>query len=321
MLVERRNVLQALTVGLPAASLALASRADGMRAGGTASAGVASGSVAGGSSALQREANKDVARAYIRACDDGDIARIGALVSPDAKWWILGRQDYDRDTIMAINQKRYVPGALRKSQVLGMTVEGDRVAVEYETAGSMGYDIFHHVFIVRDGVIVSGREYLDPPPLAKPFKESQAAIFTRVPWKPEYDTAAVEEQTRNVVTAFVGPKQLSPELRAPDFRWWLTGVGSHDLDRYLANLTSLMKSRPRSPVVRDNTKTIGIAVEGNRAAVEVARNLIFADHDYLDHFHLSFVLRDGKIAEMHEHTDVQAAVRGGLPVLEAIQQG
>jgi ketosteroid isomerase-like protein len=51
----------------------------------------------------------------------------------------------------------------------------------------------------------------------------------------------------------------------------------------------------------------------------VDRNLIFADRDYLTNFHLLFVLKDGKIAEMHEHMDVSGAVRGGLPVFDAIK--
>ena len=271
---------------------------------------------------LRGDPNTEAVRRYIRACDDGDMTAVDAALSPAATWWILARQHYDRDTIMAINRKRYPEQVERKSRILGIAAEGDRVAVEYETAemtdGVMGYNIFHHLFVVRDGAIVSGREYLDPPPFANPFKQSQAAWFSRIPTTPG---TALSEQTRSVVEAFLGEKKLSPELRTADFQWWLTGVGNHDLDRYLANLMKLMAAHPLGPVVRDDTKTIGMTVDGNRAAVEVARNLILADHDYIDHFHLLFILRDGKIAQMHEHTDVQAAIRGGLPVLEAVAMG
>ena len=324
-MIQRRSLIQALSLGLPAASAALASQAHGMTTG--------SGQVAaaeGGRSAVtlcqpgSREANKAVVRAYILATDQGDMPRIDALLAPDAHWWILARQNYDRKTIMAINQKRFPAEVKRQSQILGMTADGDRVAVEYETAimanGAMGYHIFHHLFIVRNGAIVSGREYLNPPdPYPHPFAQSQAAVFTRVPSRPEDATPALEAQTRAVATSFIGDKKLSRDLRAPDFTWWLTGVGSHDLDRYLANLTSLMMAKPKSgPLVRDDTKTIGVTVEGNRAAIEVDRNVIYADRDYLTNFHLCFVLRDGKIAAMHEHMDVAGALKGGLPVFDAI---
>jgi ketosteroid isomerase-like protein len=269
-----------------------------------------------------REAKKAVVRAYLAACDQGDMAKIDATLAPDAAWWILSRQHFDRNTIMAVNQKRFSAEGHRQTQILGVAVDGDRVAIEYETAaphnGAMGYNIHHDLFIVRNGAIVSGREYLNPPdPYPHPFKESQAAIFTRVPTvdaSPE-----VEAHTRAVVTSFIGDRKLDKDLRAPDFRWWLTGVGHHDLDQYLHNLSQLMAAQPKTgPVVMDRTKTIGITVEGNRAAIEVDRNLIFADRDYLTGFHLLFVLKDGKIAEMHEHMDVSGAVRGGLPVFDAI---
>ena len=42
------------------------------------------------------EANKTVARRYMQAVVDGDIATVEALQHPDCTWWILGFGDMTR---------------------------------------------------------------------------------------------------------------------------------------------------------------------------------------------------------------------------------
>ena len=47
------------------------------------------------------EANKAVARRYMQAVVDGDIATIEALQHPDCTWWILGFGDMTRADLIA----------------------------------------------------------------------------------------------------------------------------------------------------------------------------------------------------------------------------
>src|ERR1700722_18092685 len=218
----RRSILK---LGLAAPLLAAASRG-----------GFAAAQAAGADDT--RSANKALVLSYIQACDQGDIPKLYSIIAPDAQWWILGRRDFDRKTLMGINRGRYPPGVSRESEILGIVADGDRVAVEYETAtlanGVKVFSDFHHLFVVRNGAIVSAQEYLDPPPLAVPFAVTQAHPPGRSVAIPDPPSPANDARSRAVTEAFIennGPQTLSHELRAPDFRWWLPGYGYRDVDR------------------------------------------------------------------------------------------
>jgi ketosteroid isomerase-like protein len=271
-------------------------------------------------------ANKGLVLSYVQACDRGDHAKLDAIIAPEAKWWILGRRDFDRKTLMGINRGRYPPGVARKSQILGIVADGDRVAVEYETAtvdnGVKGFSVFHHLFVLRNGAIESAREYLDPPPLAKPFTVTQAHPPGRPVAIADPPSPANDARARSVAAAFVangGPQTLARELRAPDFRWWLPGFGYRDIDKYMSTVIGIMKSRPAVPPVSAETLFTGTLVEGGRVTVQISRNLIFPNYDYWNRLHLVLIIRDGKVVELREHQDLASAIRGGMPLLEGVE--
>jgi ketosteroid isomerase-like protein len=67
------------------------------------------------------------------------------------------------ETAMA-TQKQYAGSS--KRIVKGITAEGDKVAVEYEsdtplTSGKRYQNTYHNLFVFRDGKLASGREYYD----------------------------------------------------------------------------------------------------------------------------------------------------------------
>lgn len=111
------------------------------------------------------EANKAVARRYMQAVVDGDIDTIEGLQHPDVKWWILGFGDMDRDTFVASVKTGLIAAETRRAEITGLTAEGDRVAVE--AWGEMVFpdrvyrNQYHNLLVIRDGLIVEGREYMD----------------------------------------------------------------------------------------------------------------------------------------------------------------
>ncbi|PIB90011.1 hypothetical protein CSW62_25600 [Caulobacter sp. FWC2] len=167
-----------------------------------------------------RSRNKALVKAYIEATDRGDIAAVEALVSPEVKWWIVSRGDFDRATIMAINRRRFDQAISRKSSILGMAAQDDRVAVEYETAtvenGEPIFIVYHHLFQVRDNHIVSVREWTDP--RARP----------RVSRSPRRFLPALIPGPRPVPTISMRPRPAPwPRLFSPQVRPTWRGSSPH----------------------------------------------------------------------------------------------
>lgn len=111
------------------------------------------------------EANKTVARRYMQAVVDGDIATIEGLQHPDCTWWILGFGDITRQAFIDSVRDGLLTANRRVADIIGITAEGDRVAVEVHGemtfADSVYRNAYHNLLIIRDGLIVSGKEYMD----------------------------------------------------------------------------------------------------------------------------------------------------------------
>ncbi len=118
------------------------------------------------------EQNKALAAELIKALSTGDADAMTRLVDDDCKWWVTG---FPRDRTMSRQQMargakaiidQVLPGGFNMS-VLGMTAEGNRVAVEAEskayTVNNKLYNNFYHfLFVFRDGKVILGREYTNP---------------------------------------------------------------------------------------------------------------------------------------------------------------
>ena len=119
------------------------------------------------------EANKAVARRYLRAVEQGDVETIEALQHPECSWWILGHGDMSRADFIASVKGGLLTATRRTAQVVGITAEGDRVAVEVR--GEMVFpdrvyrNDYHNLLIIRDGQIVAGKEFMDTRAIAEAF--------------------------------------------------------------------------------------------------------------------------------------------------------
>lgn len=111
------------------------------------------------------EANKAVARRYMQAVVDGDIATVEGLQHPDVTWWILGFGDMDRATFVQSVATGLLTAERRSAEIIGLTAEGDRVAVEARSEmvfpDKVYRNEYHNLLVIRDGLIVEGREYMD----------------------------------------------------------------------------------------------------------------------------------------------------------------
>jgi ketosteroid isomerase-like protein len=111
------------------------------------------------------EANKQITRRFVEAVRDGDMETAEALQHPDCSWWVLGRGDMSRATFNALVRGGILRSLSRRIAITAMTAEGNRVA--YEAEGEMVFpdcvyrNRYHNLLVIRDGLIVEGREYMD----------------------------------------------------------------------------------------------------------------------------------------------------------------
>ena len=119
------------------------------------------------------EANKALVHRYAQAVMDGDMDTIEALQHPDVHWWVLGQGALDRKRFNELVRSGLLAAQKRFVRIIGLTAEGDRIA--YEAEGEMVFadrvyrNRYHNLLVIRDGLIVEGREYMDTRAAAEAF--------------------------------------------------------------------------------------------------------------------------------------------------------
>jgi uncharacterized protein len=130
---------------------------------------------------MSTEQNKKLVLELLDAFNTGEIATaVSRLMADDGIWELpargsLGYEKTKAEFVEMLGGMTQVfPGGL-KMEIIGVTAEGDRVAVEAEShaqtvIGTPYSNVYHYLFIVRDGKIQYVREYLDTQHLAETFK-------------------------------------------------------------------------------------------------------------------------------------------------------
>lgn len=119
------------------------------------------------------EANKALVAEFMRVFSTGDVDRILSFMDESATWWVAGNlegvsgsKDKQGFGEMLTGLSQLTKTGAISLTPLAWTAEGDRVAVETESYselnnGRIYNNLYHFVFVVRDGKITQVKEFLD----------------------------------------------------------------------------------------------------------------------------------------------------------------
>lgn len=118
-------------------------------------------------------ANKELIAEFMNVFSSGEADRILSYLDDGATWWVAGTIDgisgtkdkADFGQMLSGLAATTTTGAIRLTP-LAWTAEGDRVAVETESYaelknGRVYSNLYHFLFEVRGGKILSVKEFLD----------------------------------------------------------------------------------------------------------------------------------------------------------------
>jgi uncharacterized protein len=124
------------------------------------------------------EENRRTAIDLMTSLSRGDVERAETLLAKDAKWWVLGAGFMERSALLEAS--RFMSAAPRaRFDIIATTAENDRVAMEAKgdflfDDGKEYKNDYHFLFILRDGKVVEGKEYLDTALVQRVFGENEA---------------------------------------------------------------------------------------------------------------------------------------------------
>lgn len=112
--------------------------------------------------------NRRIALTYLERLASWELDAAFTLLSEDVRWWVppapepMTKAEYRAVWLLARENYRAPP----RHTVTATTAEGDRVAVEAVADADLAnggtyHNWFHWLFVVRDGLIVSGKQYMD----------------------------------------------------------------------------------------------------------------------------------------------------------------
>jgi uncharacterized protein len=131
------------------------------------------------------EENKRIAKAFLAAASARDADRVATLLSEDATFWRAGKPELlqfagEQTKAQYCDYLRTpLPFKDRLSLTLGaITADDEHVAMEVGMRGVLKDDrvydnAAHFLFTIRDGKIVSIREYMDTQHVAELFPQRQ----------------------------------------------------------------------------------------------------------------------------------------------------
>jgi ketosteroid isomerase-like protein len=115
------------------------------------------------------EDNKRLALRFLEALGDQGYGAFAdpRLVTEDFVWWVQSKGEFTGAQMVELSRPvgQQFAGPSRRI-IKGVTAEGDRVALEYESDtplknGKRYRNTYHCLYVFRDGRLASGKEYYD----------------------------------------------------------------------------------------------------------------------------------------------------------------
>ena len=113
------------------------------------------------------EHNREVALSYFKRTVEENTALIEDLLTDDCQWWVPGFGTMDKTTFRGlVEQTKAIMPTMPVMTIVGVTAEGDRVAMEATGSGKLANgrmyeNTYHFLFLFRDGKICMVKEYND----------------------------------------------------------------------------------------------------------------------------------------------------------------
>lgn len=130
-----------------------------------------------------------------------------------------------------------------------------------------------------------------------------------------HDAQALADRNRALVIRLMTALDKSDvdtirAIMAPDVDWYVSGVGTLDLDTLLTQLQAMLGVAKVA-----QTTIIATTAEGERVAVESRGNFEFEDgRTYRNHYHHLFTVRGDKVVGVREYLDLQETERAFGPM-------
>jgi uncharacterized protein len=109
--------------------------------------------------------NKKIVERFLKAVETGDATLIEKTQASNCTWWILGHGDMSREDYTTAVKSMLLSAKSRKVDIIGMVAEGETVTAEIRSAIDFGGRVYrneyHDLFVLKDGLIVHGREYMN----------------------------------------------------------------------------------------------------------------------------------------------------------------
>ncbi|MFY9326835.1 MAG: nuclear transport factor 2 family protein [Georgfuchsia sp.] len=125
---------------------------------------------------MKTDENKRIVLSFLEKIQAGKVDDCIAMMSDNSTYWVGGKPDKfpfaGTKTKMGFKEMlsstlNTMPDGLKMTPLpSGITAEGDRVAIEVESygrtdSGRVYNNLYHFVFVVREGKIDAVKEYLD----------------------------------------------------------------------------------------------------------------------------------------------------------------
>ena len=129
------------------------------------------------------------------------------------------------------------------------------------------------------------------------------------------DAQALADRNRALVIRLMAALDKSDvetirAIMAPDVDWYVSGVGTLDLDTLLTQLQAMLGIAKVA-----QTTIIATTAEGGRVAVESRGNFEFEDgRNYRNHYHHLFTVRDDRVVGVREYLDLHETERAFGPM-------